>query len=665
MPGTYPRRGRWWRLYTLVVALGLVLSGGLEETAVFAANVGHRAFIFSASGVSAPTGQKPQSKLWHHGGYWWGSLFSRSSDAFTIYRFDMAAQTWTDTGTRIDDRNTSSADMLWDGAHLYAATAGRTTGTSDSARLLRYSYNSATRSYSLDPGFPVTIVSGGMEAIVFDKDTTGTIWATYTRSNQVYITHSTTDDLTWTTPYVIPVSGASNLNSDDISAVVAFDGKIGVMWSNQTDSTVYFATHADGASDTQWTVNPALQGPKYADDHINLKSIQADPSGKVYAAVKTGLDDLSSSPQNAPLILLLTLDNNGGWSRRTVGTIQDNHTRPIVMIDSQNRQVYVFMTVQYGTQTSGAIYYKSSPLDQLSFPSGPGTPFIENGTDTHVNNASSTKQTVNSSTGLLVLAGDDTSKYYLYNSLTLGSGGDVTPPDTLIDSGPSGDLNDTSATFTFSSSEAGASFECSLDEAAYSPCSSPAAYSGLENGTHQFSVRSIDAAGNVDPSPASRSWSVGGVTSATFYAEADAHIKEASPSTNYGSLITLESDNSPNTQSYLRFTVSGAPGMAQSAKLRLYVTNGSTNGPAVYATATTWDEMQLTWANRPPLLGSASDDKAAIAVGAWVEFDVTPLVAGDGTYSFILKPTSSDGTDFSSREANLNRPELVVTFAGP
>jgi Ca2+-binding RTX toxin-like protein len=39
-------------------------------------------------------------------------------------------------------------------------------------------------------------------------------------------------------------------------------------------------------------------------------------------------------------------------------------------------------------------------------------------------------------------------------------------------------------------------------------CSSPASYSGLAPGRHTFRVRAVDRAGNVDPSPAERSWSV-------------------------------------------------------------------------------------------------------------------------------------------------------------
>ena len=50
---------------------------------------------------------------------------------------------------------------------------------------------------------------------------------------------------------------------------------------------------------------------------------------------------------------------------------------------------------------------------------------------------------------------------------------------------------------------------------------------------------------------------------------------------------------------------------------------------------------------------------------AWVEYDVTSFVTGNGTYSFGLASTSSDGVDFRSREAATLRPELVVTTGAP
>jgi PKD domain-containing protein len=93
-------------------------------------------------------------------------------------------------------------------------------------------------------------------------------------------------------------------------------------------------------------------------------------------------------------------------------------------------------------------------------------------------------------------------------SFDVASAPDTTPPDTSISSGPSGTTSSTSASFGFSSTESFSSFECKLDSGAFSSCSSPKSYSGLAQGAHSFSVRATDASGNVDPTPATRSWSV-------------------------------------------------------------------------------------------------------------------------------------------------------------
>ena len=50
-----------------------------------------------------------------------------------------------------------------------------------------------------------------------------------------------------------------------------------------------------------------------------------------------------------------------------------------------------------------------------------------------------------------------------------------------------------------------ASFECSLDDGPYQPCTSPQAYFSLR-GRHTHAVRAIDPAGNIDTTPAERSW---------------------------------------------------------------------------------------------------------------------------------------------------------------
>ncbi len=85
---------------------------------------------------------------------------------------------------------------------------------------------------------------------------------------------------------------------------------------------------------------------------------------------------------------------------------------------------------------------------------------------------------------------------------------DTTPPDTSIDAGPTGPTSSTTAVFSFSSNESGGTFACSLDGAPFAPCSSPATFTGLTEAQHTVSVRAVDPAGNVDPAPAHRTWTV-------------------------------------------------------------------------------------------------------------------------------------------------------------
>jgi acid phosphatase type 7 len=85
---------------------------------------------------------------------------------------------------------------------------------------------------------------------------------------------------------------------------------------------------------------------------------------------------------------------------------------------------------------------------------------------------------------------------------------DNTPPETTITSGPSGTVNSRDASFSFTSSERRSTFACQLDGGAWVRCSSPKLYSGLLDGAHRFQVRATDRAGNVDPTPAARDWTI-------------------------------------------------------------------------------------------------------------------------------------------------------------
>src|ERR1700683_3511186 len=85
----------------------------------------------------------------------------------------------------------------------------------------------------------------------------------------------------------------------------------------------------------------------------------------------------------------------------------------------------------------------------------------------------------------------------------------VTTPTPVITSEPSNPVASSSATFTYTDSQSGATFKCSLDSASYSSCASTGiTYTGLADGTHTFSVDAKLGAGSVS-SPAPYSWRVG------------------------------------------------------------------------------------------------------------------------------------------------------------
>src|SRR4029079_18812015 len=115
-------------------------------------------------------------------------------------------------------------------------------------------------------------------------------------------------------------------------------------------------------------------------------------------------------------------------------------------------------------------------------------------------------QPLSSSTGLVVLGGDDSTLSYAHAELPLGP--DTLAPDTHIATGPASGTTSTTATVLFGSNEAAVHFECSLDGGAFAGCHTPATFAGLAVGGHRFAVRAIDTGGNADATPAVAAWTI-------------------------------------------------------------------------------------------------------------------------------------------------------------
>ncbi|MFZ5443974.1 MAG: Ig-like domain-containing protein, partial [Myxococcota bacterium] len=149
---------------------------------------------------------------------------------------------------------------------------------------------------------------------------------------------------------------------------------------------------------------------------------------------------------------------------------------------------------------------------------------------------------------------------------------DATAPETTIASGPTGTVSSTTASFTFTSDDPAATFECSLDGAAYAACPASHSLSGLADGSHTLSVRARDGAGNVDPTPATRTWTVDATAPDTTIT--------MGPSGTTGATTATLVFTSTEANSTFECSLDGAPFTACSAPLAL---TGLAQGPHTFA----------------------------------------------------------------------------------
>jgi hypothetical protein len=145
----------------------------------------------------------------------------------------------------------------------------------------------------------------------------------------------------------------------------------------------------------------------------------------------------------------------------------------------------------------------------------------------------------------------------------------------------------------------------------------------------------------------------------------DAYVAGELPNSNFGLTPDLQSDASPVRESYLKFDLRPFSNVTISlARLRMYVTNGSSGAQSVRPVASnTWSEATLTYNNRPAK-GAAVASFTPSSTKRWIEVVVTSLAnTGAGSFlSLAIDSGSQNGYDFNSAEAASNRVELVVQW---
>jgi hypothetical protein len=269
---------------------------------------------------------------------------------------------------------------------------------------------------------------------------------------------------------------------------------------------------------------------------------------------------------------------------------------------------------------------------------------------------------------------------------------DLTAPNTTINSGPPATTNQTAASFTFTSTETGSTFECRVDAVnagAFAPCTSPASYTGLPGGTRTFQVRAKDPAGNTDVTPATHTWTIDLVGAATT-------ILTAPPgSTNSTSASFTFTASEQGTT--FECSLDGAL-FSQCASPKAYSSLGDGQHRfavrAIDSTTNTGPEASHTWnvdtrppraaiASGPPALTNSRSAAFAFSADEPTTFqcgvDGGSLVPcsspasyeslGDGAHTFIAVPTDAVGNPGASASYSWTidgtAPQTTLAFGPP
>ena len=166
-----------------------------------------------------------------------------------------------------------------------------------------------------------------------------------------------------------------------------------------------------------------------------------------------------------------------------------------------------------------------------------------------------------------------------------------------------------------------------------------------------------------------------------YYPEADARTVSNQPDDHFGSDPALGVERTGIIAlmveySYLRFNLANIPtdAIISSAELQLHLSQTSGDAPytvEVYGVQQSWTETKITWSNQP-LADVLFDTQTLSPDAGYKSWTLTSLVQQwvNGSRSnhgvvLVPKPDNRFGLSFNSREAQDNRPQLLVTYSLP
>lgn len=348
------------------------------------------------TGVPHPTRDKPQSKLWHAHGNWWAWLPTPTGSAI-----------WKRTGDGWQRQAQVSQELdgvvgradVWSNADVVRAVIV----AERQLTMVQLTYDAQRGGYRVgrqsNPRGNLPLPpTDRFETATIARDGRGHFWIAYVLGTRVMVQQLLVASETemWTPPHQLGEPTAA----DDICAVAALPGGIGVVWTNQLREAVFFARHVDGAQLQQWEpIETVDQGRRTADDHVHL-AVRRD--GTLLAATKNSVDAVGS-----PQLVLRIRRPDGRWENRpyAVATTTDAPSRPIVLLGGEQERPLLLHS-NYPRKLMGRLSSIFSwTIDPATLePRGPGEEILRAAVP--LNNVTGCKQTLPDDVPWIVLASD-------------------------------------------------------------------------------------------------------------------------------------------------------------------------------------------------------------------------------------------------------------------
>jgi len=376
--------------------------------------------------ITGTTGgyDKPhQNRPFYHAGIWWTAAKKSSNGRWYLWKLN--GSSWS-AELEIDDRKSTRPDCYVDSPanKLYILLAS---SSSTGTKILRLSYSGGA--WSIDSGFPVVLSSfafAGESGNVLVKAKNGDLWSFRYKSSKVDGQRSSDGGLTWSSTFTVKSSLGSSGLCDAVAFTSGGENYVGVGYAENTASSGKFGflIHKDGDPDGSWTdetsVMPQFSGAQ-SDDHISLAVSQ---NNEIFVVCKT-----HPNAGSAAGIGLLKRSTGGSWQNFTI-QVGGGWTRPAVVVDETNNELYVFGTQEtspeHGQYKKCAIGNESSLKD--------ATP-VDIFDDTGFNNLSAPQHRVTGATEMLVCVEKSSGSEIWYNLLPIsGSGGGSSPTPLVVNS---------------------------------------------------------------------------------------------------------------------------------------------------------------------------------------------------------------------------------------